>query len=316
MYCIKGMGGERVNTVNSINSVRYLSEAKKVLGHAKINLHLDIVGREENGYHLVDTVMQSLSLCDEVSVRLTESGFVAYCDVEGVPTDEKNIAVRAAMLFMSELERDMGAEITIKKNIPMAAGMAGGSADGAATLVALNELCGMPFSEAELCSLGARLGADVPFCVKGGTAFADGRGDILHEFPKMPDCYIVAACGGEGVSTPWAYGMLDEKYNGFGSESGYIPKGTAGLRGAMDKSIVFLSELGKELYNIFEAPVLECRPVAKMIKQTIVENGATAAMMSGSGPSVFGIFSDEGAAQATVEKLLSMGVFAAVCRPV
>ena len=308
-------GGNRVNTANSINSVRYLSEAKTVLGHAKINLHLDVVGREENGYHLVDTVMQSLSLCDEVSVRLTESGFVAHCDVEGVPTDEKNIAVKAAMLFMKELGRDVGAEITIKKNIPMAAGMAGGSADGAATLVALNGLCGMPFSEAELCALGAKLGADVPFCVKGGTAFADGRGDILHEFPKMPDCHIVAACGGEGVSTPWAYGMLDEKYNGFGNESGYVPKGTAGLFKAMNKENVLLSELGKELYNIFEEPILERRPVAKMIKQTIVENGAVAAMMSGSGPSVFGIFDNKSAALATAEKLSSMGVFATVCRP-
>ena len=213
-----------------------------VKGYAKINLHLDVTGRTPDRYHTVETVMQSMSLFDEVTVVLTECGFCAECDVEGVPTDEKNIAVRAAMLLAEETGYRGGAAIKIKKNIPMAAGMAGGSADGAATLVAMNRLLGEPLEEGELCRLGARLGADVPFCIVGGTKYADGKGDVLHDFPKMPDCFIVAACGGEGVSTPWGYGLLDELYGGF-EDGSYTPKGTDALWAVMLSDPPSLKEL-------------------------------------------------------------------------
>jgi 4-diphosphocytidyl-2-C-methyl-D-erythritol kinase len=194
-------------------------------GYAKINLHLDIVGRMDNGYHLVETVMQSISLCDIITVsERNDTCFTVSCDVEGVPCDGSNLAVKAAELFCKEIGIYKGADISIQKNIPMAAGMAGGSADAAAVLRAMNRIYEGGLSVAELCKIGSKLGADVPFCIVDGSAYADGKGDVLHDFPKMPDCYIVAACGGEGVSTPWAYRTLDESYAGFNDKSVYKPK--------------------------------------------------------------------------------------------
>ena len=284
-------------------------------GYAKINLHLDIVGRMSDGYHAVETVMQTVSLSDEITVLLDDrEGFFASSNVEGVPTDERNIAVRAANLFCQRVGASLGGEIRILKQIPMAAGMAGGSADGAAVLRALNRLCGEPLSLEELCSLGARLGADVPFCIVGGIAYADGRGDVLHSFPSMPDGVIVAACEGEGGSTPWAYGLLDQRYGNFSSDCGYAPKGTERLRAALEKGE--LSLVCEEIYNIFEEPILSERPVAKEIREILVDAGAVGAMMSGSGPSVFGIFRGEieaGEAQKALEK---RGYRAYVCRPI
>ncbi len=284
------------------------------LGYAKINLHLDVIGKMPDGYHAVETVMQTLSLCDEVTVSLREGeGFFAVCNVEGVPSDERNIAVRAANFFCEYTGRALGGEIRIRKEIPMAAGMAGGSADGAATLRALNRLCGEPLRLEELCLLGARLGADVPFCIVGGSAYADGRGDALHPFPSMPDCVIVAACEGEGVSTPWAYGLLDRKYRNFSSNSGYQPRKADGLRAALDRGdLGFVCE---NMYNVFEEPILAERPIAARVKEILRGVGAMGAMMSGSGPSVFGVFDCEEAAEKARGALAEAGYRPYVCRP-
>lgn len=284
-------------------------------GYAKINLHLDITGRTSDGYHLVETVMQSISLCDEVTLSLREDGaFTLSCNVDGVPTDEKNLAIKAALAFREKTGTKYGADIVIEKRIPMAAGMAGGSADAAATLLCLNEVCGNILSIDELCNLGATLGADVPFCIVGGTAYADGKGDILHDFEKMPDCYIVAACGGEGVSTPFAYKTLDSMYGGFYDESIYKSRGTEALSRAMGEGDISL--IAKATYNIFEEPILSLRWVAKDIKKTMQEGGALGAMMSGSGPSVFGIFADKESAERIALEIRQKGYFAEVCRPV
>ena len=284
-------------------------------GYAKINLHLDITGRMSDSYHRVETVMQTISLFDEVTVTLTDNTAVfASCNVVGVPTDTKNIAVRAATMFLTRIQATNGAQIAIYKQIPMAAGMAGGSADAAATLRALNRLYGMPLTTAELCELGAALGADVPFCIVGGTAFADGRGDILHAFPTMPDCTVVCACEGEGVSTPWAYQLLDTEYDNFEADCSYRPKGTQTLEKALTDSS--LTEIANSLYNIFEAPVLAARPVAAELRSLLLAGGAVGAMMSGSGPSVFGLFSDNTAAQNAAELLQKHGYRPYLCRPV
>lgn len=284
------------------------------LGFAKINLHLDIVGRREDGYHDVVTVMQSLSLCDRVTVSLREDAAITVgCNREGVPTDERNLAVRAARLYIDAIGVAYGLHIEIEKKIPMAAGMAGGSADAGATLRALNRLFDKPLDTDALCALGARLGADVPFCIVGGSAYADGRGDCLHPFAPMPDCTIVAACGGEGVSTPWAYRLLDEAYSDFDGTS-YVPRSTDALEAAMnDKDIRAVCEA---MYNVFEAPVLSARPVAAAIRQMMLDGGALGAMMSGSGPSVFGIFDDSTLAEKVAERLLNDGYFAECCHPV
>ncbi len=284
-----------------------------VQGYAKINLHLDITGRMEGGYHRVETVMQSVSLCDYVTVIRKEHGFSAACDVAGVPSDEKNIAVRAAMLFCEQLSAKDGALIEIQKNIPMAAGMAGGSTDAAAVLSGMNQLYGLPFSVEELCEMGGRLGADVPFCIVGGTRYADGKGDRLCLLPSMPDCHLVIACEGEGVSTPWGYGVLDRLWNDFTETSSYVPKQTDGLRKALADGS--LKGVCSAMYNIFEEPILALRPVAADVRRILKESDAMRAMMSGSGPSVFGIFEDEQVAKATAEKLRSAGYRPYVCQP-
>ncbi|MBR2353569.1 MAG: 4-(cytidine 5'-diphospho)-2-C-methyl-D-erythritol kinase [Clostridia bacterium] len=284
-------------------------------GYAKINLHLDMLGRLPDGYHSVATVMQTISIRDEVTVIPNESGdFFATCNVEGVPSDEKNIAVRAAKLFCMRTGTVMGGEIRIHKEIPMAAGMAGGSADGAAVLRALNRLREDPLSVEELCEIGSKLGADVPFCIVGGSAYADGKGDVLHPFPEMPDCVIVAACEGEGVSTPWGYGLLDRTYSNFESGCGYTPRSIDGLRNALEKKD--LRAVCRNMYNIFEKPILAERPVAANVKRLLLESGAVGAMMSGSGPSVFGVFTDEQEAEQAGNRLKEEGYYPYICHPI
>ena len=281
---------------------------------AKINLHLDVTGIREDGFHSVSTVMQSVSLYDEVYVSLSDTeGFTLSCDVSGVPLDEKNLAARAFIAYKAATGMPRGAHISIKKRIPMAAGLAGGSADAAATLLALNDLCGKALSISELCEIGARLGSDVPFCIVGGTAFADGKGEVLHPFPSMPECTIVIACGGEGVSTPWAYRTLDEIYNGFSSTEDHAPVDTTDLRRAAENKDI--AALARNLYNIFEEPILSTRPVAAKLKSVMLECGALGAMMSGSGPSVFGIFTDESAVKLACEKINQLGITPHICKP-
>ena len=292
--------------------MEYVSVCEK--GFAKINLHLDIVGRLDGGYHSVKTVMQAVSIWDEVTVTLTECGYSAECDVPGVPTDEKNIAVRAVRLYCETIGSDCGAHIKIQKNIPMAAGMAGGSADAAAALRAINHLHGDVLTLPELCAIGSKLGADVPFCIVGGTAYADGKGDELHYMTEMPDVAIVAACEGEGVSTPWAYGLLDEIYNDFDAQGGYVPHDTELLASALKSSDA--RAIADSMYNIFEAPVLEARPVAADVRRVMLESGALGAMMSGSGPSVFGIFASDEDAERAAEALCAAGYRPYICRPV
>lgn len=286
-------------------------------GYAKINLHLDITGIMDNGYHSVQTVMQSVSLCDEVTVSLRGDGaYNVSSNVEGVPTDEKNLAVKAARALERRLERPIGANIHIEKRIPMAAGLAGGSADAAAVLLALNELLGEPLDMKALCEVGSTLGADVPFCIVCGSAYAEGKGDILYPFPRLCDCHIVIACGGEGVSTPWGYGLLDKKYNGF-TDGSYSPRGVEKLKNAMQTGNI--RDICEHIYNIFEDPILAERPVAKNIKEIMLSSGAVGAMMSGSGPSVFGIFESEQVAKKAIENIKASdvnGISVALCRPV
>lgn len=287
-------------------------------GYAKINLHLDVTGILPDGYHAVTTVMQSISLYDEITISDIcqiegEPRFTVSCNIEGVPCDERNLAVRAALLFCQRIGLSLSAHIDIQKNIPMAAGMAGGSTDGAAVLRGLNTAVDSPLSAEELCALAAMLGADLPFCTVGGTHLADGRGDILHDFPKMPHCYIVVACEGEGVSTPWAYRLLDTTYDNF-KEGAYTPADVEALRTTMAEGSV--ADVAKAIYNVFEAPVLAERPVAANIKAILLSCGADGAMMSGSGPSVFGIFDAGERAKEAIKALEANGHRAYLCLPI
>ncbi len=282
--------------------------------HAKINLHLDVVSKADNGYHGVNTVMQSVSLCDVVSVSLCDGDtIVITCDIEGLHCDKRNLAYRAAELFFERVKTRRGVIIDIHKNIPMAAGLAGGSADAAAVFYALNNLFDEPLCRDELLSLGARLGADVPFCIAEGTKYADRFGDILHPFSPMPECYIVVSCAGEGVSTPWAYAALDSKYSDFKADA-YTARPISPLREAMEKGSI--SEVSRNVYNIFESVIAPERPMVEAIKKILGDNGALASMMSGSGPSVFGIFETKELADKAAAALGKSDIPAFVCQPV
>ena len=284
-------------------------------GYAKINLHLDVTGILDNGFHRVATVMQSVSLCDTVTLTKREDDKITIsCDVPGVPCNESNLAARATALYLERTGIRMGAHIDIEKHIPMAAGLAGGSADAAATLLAINEACGEPLSLDELCAIASELGSDVPFCLVGGAALGEGKGDVLTPLPKMPDCTLLVACGGEGVSTPWAYRELDRIYGGFLSADLYAPKDTAALMSALGDGD--LGRVASNIYNVFEAPVLSCRPVAASLKDAMLQDGAIGAMMSGSGPSVFGIFEREADALSAAENIGKMGVTPHICKPI
>ena len=285
----------------------------RIQAYAKINLHLDVVGLREDGFHNVVTVLHSLSLCDIVDVELSDGGdIVIECDKVGVPLDEKNIAHKAAKLFFDSFGRRSGVVIRIKKNIPMAAGLAGGSADGAAVLIGLNKLFEEPFSSNELCEIGARLGADVPFCILCGCAYSEGRGDLPQCLPTLSrDMIFVVACGGEGVSTPRAYAMLDDAYNSFAD---YRPASVDNIIGAIGRND--FDALAGSLFNIFEAPISNEREAVGEIKRIMLDCGARAAMMSGSGPSVFGMFEKMTDAEAAVRAITKKKYFAATAFPV
>ena len=221
---------------------------------AKINLFLDIRSIRENGYHNILSIMQRISLCDTVTVTFSKGekkDISVSCDKESIPCGSDNLAYKAACLYPAEGIID----IFIEKHIPMSAGLAGGSADAAATLVALNKLCGNKLSEDELCALGEKLGADVPFCIKGGACLVEGIGEIMTQISPIPKYPLIVAKKGEGMSTPAAYRALDEKFNRF---KDYSPK--EDLCDIIRTPSTDAKALCRGLYNIFEAVVEPERP--------------------------------------------------------
>ena len=300
--------------------------------YAKINLFLDITGRRPDGYHTIAGVMQGVSLCDTLTLEVTEpvgmhlcvmgprpgaaESMTLTCTNPELPTDNRNLAWRAAEAFFSATGRGCRTlSIHIEKRIPAAAGMAGGSTDAAAVLVGLNELFGYPLTVDALCDVGVKLGADVPFCIRGGAMITEGIGEALTPVPPLRDCELVIACGGEGVSTPSAYRALDTLYGNF-DPAAYAPH-TEGLKTL--KSALWQGDLATlygSVFNLFESVVLPDRPVARRVKEVLTERGAMAALMSGSGPSVFGIFrKGTGEAQRAAEALTAEGISAWVCEP-
>ncbi len=301
--------------------------------YAKINLFLDMTGRRADGYHTITGVMQAMDLCDAVTVSVEGAAgkhlcvmgprpgaaeeIVLTCSDPTLPTDGKNLAWRAAEAFFSATGYACRRLcIDIEKHIPAAAGLAGGSTDAAAVLRALNELFDRPLTVDALCAVGLGLGADVPFCIKGQTHLTEGVGEELTALPAMPDCAILLSCAGEGVSTPAAYRALDEMYGSFAPDA-YAPR--LSDRDAQ-LSALTAGDLGgvcAHAFNIFESVILPQHPTATMIKETMQAHGAILSMMSGSGPSVFGIFAvGDPAIEDAKAALLAAGVPVWVCRPV
>ena len=274
---------------------------------AKINLMLDILARLENGYHSLFMLMQSVDLYDTVTVETDSSGAINITsDEAGIPCDKSNIAYKAAEAFFKFTGiKNKGIKIHIEKRIPFAAGMAGGSADGAAVIAALNDIYETDLSEQELCKIGLKVGADVPFCLTGGTRLAQNVGEILSPLPALDDCYIVLAKPERGVSTKEAFEAFDKANN-------IRHLDTCGMLYAASQGDLY--EICKRTKNVFEQ-LIEV-PERVPVKSTLNRHGALAACMSGSGPTVYGIFDDESKARSAAASLEKFVKQIYITRPV
>lgn len=252
--------------------------------NAKINLTLDILGTREDGYHEVAMIMQEISLHDTLSMGKINQGISLTIVIEGqqgtLPADESNLCWKAAALVQKEYNLQEGVEIHLTKRIPMAAGLAGGSADAAAVLKGMNHLFRLGMTEARLCELGARLGSDIPFCIMGGTMLATGRGEVLTRLPSFPRVSVVLAKPPVGVSTAWAYKTYDAGYDGPHPDNEAMLDAIHG--GDAHKAAGLLC-------NVLEGVTETEHPVIADYKRLMMEHGAMASMMSGSGPTVFGL---------------------------
>lgn len=267
---------------------------------AKINLGLDVIGVRENGYHDVRMVMQTIYLYDDVTIKKREeSGIVVKTNLSYLPVNEDNIAYKAAKMLIDEFGIEQGVEITLNKHIPVAAGLAGGSSNAAAVLVGMNRIFDLKLSQKDMMERGVKLGADVPYCVMRGTVLAEGIGEILSPLPPMPKCYILIAKPGISVSTKVVYDKLDSK------PIEKHPDIDAIIEGLEENDIY---KVAASLGNVLEAVTIEDYPVIEDIKDAMKKAGALNAMMSGSGPTVFGIFDDKKIAKEAKETIKAMGI--------
>lgn len=265
--------------------------------YGKINLGLDVVRRREDGYHEVRMIMQTVRVYDAIELNRTEEeGISLSTNLYYLPDNENNLGYRAAKLLMDEFGIRDGVEIKMKKFIPVAAGMAGGSSDAAAVLFGVNKMFGLGLSKKELMERGVRLGADVPYCIMRGTALSEGIGEILTPLPPMPQCRVLIAKPAVSVSTKHVYESLN--LPSLGAEA--HPDIDA-MRAAIEKKD--LSGVVSQLGNVLETVTIPENPVIQTLKDKMMEMGADGSLMSGSGPTVFGLFTNQTAAQAAYEEL-------------
>lgn len=279
----------------------------KVKAFAKINLLLDIVATRTDGYHDLFMIMQSVGVYDTVTIeKIKGKDIVISCNIDDIPLDEKNIAHKAAMAFFKANKiRSHGIHIDIQKRIPHAAGLAGGSADGAGVLVALNELYQTNLTLDELCDIGVKIGADVPFCIKGGTLLSQGIGDVLNKVKPLKKCYIVLAKPEFGVNTGYAYRQFDE------CGKTHTPDKFGMLCAMQSRN---LNEICSKMENVFEQ-FIEV-PNRIDMKQILRDNGAIGVCMSGSGPTIFGIFENKENAEKAAIDIKKYAKDVCVCTPV
>ena len=258
--------------------------------YAKVNLALDILGRREDGYHDMCMVMQTVSLGDTVTVKETAAGFTLLAEGVELPRDRKSMEQQAAETFFAALDRPMpGLEVHLEKRVPAYAGLGGGSADVAAVLRALHRLYCPEMPRAELETIGARVGSDVAFCLRGGTCLAQGRGEVLTDLTALPECTIVLCKPPFGLPTPALFARVD------GVNLGMRPD-VDGMTAALERGD--LAAVAARLGNVFESVLAgeEAEAVAA-IKRTLLRRGAMGASMSGSGPTVFGVFPSRASAR-------------------
>ncbi|WP_035765294.1 4-(cytidine 5'-diphospho)-2-C-methyl-D-erythritol kinase [Butyrivibrio sp. NC2002] len=270
--------------------------------YAKINLGLDVLGREDNGYHIVKMIMQSIDLYDELSFsKRDDEEIVINSSNARIPTDHHNLIWKVADQLRTKFGIKEGVTISLTKNIPMAAGMAGGSTDAAATYKALNELWNLGMSKDDMCELGVKLGADIPYCIKGGTALSEGIGEKLTPIADMPGCHILIAKPKLDVSTAWAYQTLDA------SPIKEHPDIDGMITALENKDLKGICD---RLGNVLEPVTAGKYDVIEDIRQIMLSNGALGARMSGSGPTVFGIYENKNLAgcEHAVNELRSRGI--------
>ena len=271
----------------------------KLKARAKINLGLDVVRKREDGYHEVRMIMQMINLYDKITMRrITESEIRVTTNLPYLPVNEDNLVYRAAKLLMDEFQVTEGVEIELQKYIPVAAGMAGGSSDAAAVMVGINRIFHLGLTKKQLMERGVKIGADVPFCIMRGTALAEGIGEVLTPLPAMPHCSLVIAKPKIHVSTKFVYGNLKA------SELKEHPDIDGQVQALREGS---LEQLVAKMGNVLETVTVPAYPVIDEIKRTMLKNDAMGAMMSGSGPTVFGIFEREERAQEVCRLLKKEG---------
>lgn len=265
-------------------------KACEMYAYGKINLGLDITGRREDGYHEVSMIMQSVRLHDTLMFFRTRSPKIVICtDARFVPSGEGNLIYKAIELVRSEYGLTDGVRVSLKKRLPVSAGMAGGSSDAAATIKAMNRLFDLHMSDERMAELGVKIGADVPYCLMGGTALAEGIGEKLTALPDMPKCHIVLVKPPIGISTPAAY----KKYDELGTEVTHPD--ISAMIGAIENRD--LSGVCSLLGNVLQSVTEPENPVITEIKEQMKELGADGVLMSGSGPTVFGLFGERRAAE-------------------
>ena len=261
-----------------------------VIAPAKINLSLDILGVDERGYHLLDMIMQTVSLFERVTVSKKEKDITLSSNARYIPTDSKNVAVKAAMLFFEYTGIQGGVHIHIKKTVPIKAGMAGGSADAAGVIVGLDKIYETNLTRHQMCEIGAKAGSDVPFMIMGGTKRVQGVGEIIKPCPPMPRCYLVVCMPDKGVSTPAAFANYDTL-----GEKTLVE--TDKLVAAMEENDIY----GVAKYMANDLEKAAASEYTQPIKEELIQQGAIGSVMTGSGAAVFGVFDDEDKAKAAVE---------------
>lgn len=263
---------------------------------AKINLTLDVTGKLENGYHTLSMIMQSIDVCDELSFEKTTDEQIIFTMNKELPDkipSEKNLVYKAAKLMKDTFEIKGGFKIYLTKNIPAAAGLAGGSSDCAATLIGINELCEIGLDTEKLCEIGVKLGADVPFCIKKGTMLAEGIGEILTPLTPLQGVPVLLIKPDISISTPYVYKHLNLE------ELDYHPDNKAMISYIDKKSV---KDIAASLSNVLETVTIPENPVIDELKHYLLENGAIGSLMSGSGPTTFGIFEDMETAKKAYDK--------------
>lgn len=282
-------------------------DALTVKAFAKINLSLDVLGTLPNGYHEVKMVMQTVSLYDSVELEKRDEGILLGCSLRFLPTGPENLAYRAAEAFFKETGISGGVKIYLKKHIPVGAGLAGGSSNAAAVLTGLNRLYEAKLSTRKLCEIGTTLGADVPYCIIGGTRLAEGIGEKLSPLPRLPECYIVLVKPSFSISTKWVYDNIDSCPN-------IVHPPTDELISALEKGDLY--SVCSNMGNVLEDVSIAHYPILSSVKEDLTSLGAIGAQMSGSGPTVFGIFDNEEKALNAKEILWKKYKTAYICRGV